>query len=87
MKRKTSVHTLRVSSKGQVAIPAEVRDRLGIRKGAVLVLVTDGRKIVLASEDDVAARVLDEFQPFLEASERVLAGVWDNDEDEAWNAV
>ncbi|MFW6162271.1 MAG: AbrB/MazE/SpoVT family DNA-binding domain-containing protein [Planctomycetota bacterium] len=39
--------TTKVSSKGQVVIPAEVRKRLGIRKGQHLIVETQGEAIVL----------------------------------------
>lgn len=39
--------TTKVSSKGQVVIPAEIRKRLGIRKGQQLIVETQGDAIVL----------------------------------------
>ena len=35
----------KVSSKGQVVLPKEMRDRLGIQPGATLRIVVSGRKI------------------------------------------
>ena len=37
----------RMSSKGQVVIPAEVRKRLGLRPGAKFALFTDGQNLLL----------------------------------------
>lgn len=39
--------TARVTSKGQVVIPAAIRRRLGIRKGTQLIVETRGEEIVL----------------------------------------
>ncbi len=37
----------RVSSKGQVVIPKEVRDKLGIKPGTILNVSVEGRRIIL----------------------------------------
>ena len=37
----------RMSSKGQVVIPAELRKRLGLRPGTKFVLFTDGQNLLL----------------------------------------
>ena len=39
-----------VSSKGQIAIPKEVRDRLNLAEGTKLTLEVRGREIVLSKE-------------------------------------
>ncbi len=39
--------TTKVSSKGQIVIPAEIRRRLGIRKGQRLIVETRGDAVVL----------------------------------------
>jgi AbrB family looped-hinge helix DNA binding protein len=38
---------LKVSSKGQIVIPEEIRRKLGIRKGSVIKAVAEGNKLVL----------------------------------------
>ena len=37
----------KVSSKGQVVIPKEIRDKLGIKPGAILNVSIEGKKIIL----------------------------------------
>ncbi len=37
----------RVSEKGQVVIPKEVRDKLGLRRGTVLRVRVEGKKVIL----------------------------------------
>ncbi len=41
------VTTTRMSSKGQVVIPEEIRDKLGLEPGAQFVVVGDGDVVVL----------------------------------------
>lgn len=42
---------MRVTSKGQVTIPKEVRERLGIQPGSDVGFAEDGGKVVLINED------------------------------------
>ena len=44
------METIAVSTKGQISIPKEVRDRLGIREGTRLRLLEDGARIVLEKD-------------------------------------
>lgn len=41
------MRTTRLSSKGQVVIPMDIRRRLGLKPGTELLVTTAGRKIVL----------------------------------------
>lgn len=49
----------RVSEKGQITVPKQMRERLGIRPGDELDVVDDGGKVVLskAVDDDPVAAV------------------------------
>jgi AbrB family looped-hinge helix DNA binding protein len=43
---------MRVTSKGQVTIPKEVRERLGIQPGSDVGFAEEGGKVVLVNEDN-----------------------------------
>ncbi len=43
-----AIKTIKVSDKGQIAIPQKIRDLLGIKKGDELLLLDIARKILLA---------------------------------------
>ena len=60
----------RMSSKGQVVIPAEVRKRLGLRPGAKFVLFTEGQNLLLQklAEPDRAG-----FQRLMASAAKVRA--------------
>ncbi len=58
----------KVSSKGQVVIPKEVRDRLGIKPGTILEVRIEGRRIVL----EPALEPPDIFVELGEKSEEIL---------------
>ncbi len=61
---------VRVSDKGQIAIPVDVRKEAGIRTGDDLILVQEGNKILLEKSENVARRVKDDFYDLLKHSER-----------------
>ena len=43
----TDMSLSKVSSKGQIVIPEEIRRKLGLQKGSLIKVVLDGNKIVL----------------------------------------
>lgn len=81
------VRTLRVSEKGQVVLPADVRRAMGIEKGTELVLVFDGERLLLQKEGHAAAAMQEDFTDLLSASEAALRDVWENEDDAAWDRV
>ena len=79
--------TVKVSEKGQVAIPVEMRRAMGLRKGSELLVLFDGEKMLLTRADRAADALLREFDDLLQASVVVARGLWGNDADEVWNDV
>ena len=74
------IKTVRVSEKGQIAIPQSVRNSLGISKGDELVLFQVGEEILLKKTQEV----LEKFGCAI-ASEQSLAKTWlTPEEDELW---
>jgi AbrB family looped-hinge helix DNA binding protein len=63
---------VRLSSKGQIVIPAEVRSQLGLKKGSILTVRLEGKKMVIEPVEELPQEV------FIEAEEdivdRALAG-------------
>jgi len=58
----------KVSSKGQVVIPKEIRERLGIRPGTILNVKVEGKKIILEPTSEPP----DIFVELGERSEEIL---------------
>ena len=81
------MHIVKVSSKGQIVIPKEVRERHRLGRDTDLVLVEAGDVLVLRKKTSVEATMRDEFGPFLRASEATLKDLWENSEDDVWNDV
>jgi AbrB family looped-hinge helix DNA binding protein len=60
------VWRIRLSGKGQIVIPAEVRSQLGLKKGSTLTLRIKGRKIVIEPLEELPQDV------FIEAEEDIV---------------
>ncbi len=56
-----SLATTRLSSKGQVVIPEEIRRRLGLKVGTQFVVVGDGDVVILKSIAPPTMREFDEL--------------------------
>ena len=82
-----TVRTVRVSEKGQVVLPADVRRAMGIEKGTELVLVFDGERLLLQKEARVAAALQEDFSDLLAMTQESLRDVWENEDDAAWDRV
>ena len=72
---------IRVTDKGQVSIPIEMRKSVGISSGDDLFVVMDERSIVMKKVER------SDFSDLLKHSERVAAKLWDNKEDDVWDSV
>ena len=80
-----NVKTVKVSEKGQIAIPLDVREAIGLEKGDELILIQEGGKILLEKATAAVGALKDEFAPLLKAAEKTAKELWDNKYDEAWN--
>lgn len=76
--------TIKVSQKGQIAIPADVQRKLGIKKGDELLMIRKGSKIVLEKPEKVARKLNDEFKDVERISELSLKKLWLNKDDYVW---
>lgn len=79
------IKTIRVSEKGQIAIPQAFREQLGIEQGDELVLIQVDGKLLLEKSQKAEAIMKDDFKDILKFSENSLKEVWDNKEDEIWS--
>lgn len=81
------MYVVKVSSKGQIVIPKEVRERHGLSQETDLVLLEAGDALLLRKKRDVEGILEDEFAPLLVAAEGALKDLWDHPEDDVWNDV
>ena len=76
-----NVKTVKVSDKGQIAIPKEMRDILHIEKGDEVLLIAEGNIIIIEKVKKA------NFKDLLKLSESTAQKIWNNEEDEVWNEL
>lgn len=79
--------TVRVSGKGQIAIPLMIRNALNISKGDELVLIQVNNQLLIEKTNQVEKRAKDDFRDITKFSEQALKDIWDNKDDEVWNQL
>ena len=78
------IKTVRVSEKGQIAIPVSIRERIGIAEGDELLLFENEGKLLLEKSSKISQSMKDNFKDILKYNEDSLKEVWDNKEDDIW---
>ena len=78
------IKTVRVSEKGQIAIPISIRERIGICEGDELLLFENEGKLLLEKSSKVSQSMKDNFKDIIKYNEDSLKEVWDNKEDDIW---
>ncbi|MBS3102838.1 AbrB/MazE/SpoVT family DNA-binding domain-containing protein [Candidatus Woesearchaeota archaeon] len=79
--------TIKLSEKGQISIPKDIRRDMRLKKGDKLVLMTRGKQLILQKADLVLKKlgIGEESMQSMMASEAALKKDWDNKYDERWN--
>lgn len=72
---------IKVTGKGQISIPIEIRKSIGISEGDELIAVRSGETLCLKKIRK------EDFRDLLKHSEKVANKLWDNKEDEIWDSV
>ena len=72
---------IKVTDKGQISIPVEIRKAIGISLGDELVIIRTGETLCLKKIKK------DDFKDLLKHSEKVANKLWNNKEDEIWDTV
>ena len=85
MAQQIKFRTIRISEKGQIAIPVEIQREMGIGKGDELLLIKKGEKLILERPKKFAKTLRNEFEDVQRISESTLKKLWLNKSDEIWN--
>ena len=73
------INIIKVTDKGQISIPIDIRKSIGINVGDELLVMRNGEVLYLKKVKK------DDFSDLLKLSELSLKEVWDNEDDEIWN--
>ena len=80
-----TIKTVKVSEKGQIALPADIRREVGIERGDELLVIQDGQRILLLKSTDVAPRLIEEFDDLLVHAQNSAMRWWLDPEDDVWD--
>ena len=81
------IKTVKVSEKGQIAIPIEIRADAEIKIGENLIIIEEKGKIILQKAPKIAAEIKEDFSDLLKHSEKVAEKLWSNKSDEIWDTL
>ncbi|MDP4012232.1 MAG: AbrB/MazE/SpoVT family DNA-binding domain-containing protein [Candidatus Nanoarchaeia archaeon] len=81
------IKTIKVSEKGQVAIPADIRESIGIKKGDTLILIQEEGRILLQKSEQLKKETKEDFKHLLKHSEDVAVKFWSTKADEVWDNI
>ena len=81
------VKTVKVSNKGQISIPIDIRELAGIEQGDELLLIQEGEKLLIEKAASVVKETKKEFYDLLKHSESVAKKLWSNKEDDIWDTL
>lgn len=87
LKDELKFKTIKVSQKGQIAIPSDMRKELGIKHGQELLVVKKGDKLLIEKSTRTSKRFAGEFDYMLKHAEKVAKKLWENKEDEVWDKL
>ena len=73
------IKIIKVTDKGQISIPVEIRNAIGISAGDELIAIRDGESICIRKIKE------DDFKDLLKLNEKSLKKIWDNEIDDIWN--
>lgn len=78
--------TIKLSEKGQIAIPKIMREELHLKRGARLLVIRQGNELIIKKQEDAAKKLnLREGYETMLASQNVLAKEWGNKYDDRWD--
>ncbi len=74
--------TVKMTEKGHIVVPKDVRNRLGLKPSSKLLLIESDGNLILAKEERLAD--YEDYSWIHAASEEVLKKVWEDEEDSVW---
>ena len=83
----TEVKTVKVSDKGQISIPLDIRESIGIKQGDTLVLIQEEERILLQKSEPITKQIKDDFKYLIKQSEDVAKKFWSNKADDVWDTI
>jgi len=82
----TEIKTVKISEKGQISIPKDIRNLMKLKEGETLMMITDNDRIIIEKSANIKKKLkLTEGTKTMIMSEESLKKDWDNEYDEKWD--
>lgn len=81
----TILRKIKVSDKGQISIPAEIRKELGIQKGDELLLLKSRGRLLIEKPGSVIKLLEDDLSDLMIISETSMKKLWSPRSEDVWN--
>lgn len=75
------INIIKVTDKGQISLPIQLRNSLNIEQGDKLIIMQNDNFLILRKLKR------EDFSDLLKHSEKVAKKLWDNKEDDIWDGI
>ena len=75
------INIIKVTDKGQISLPIQLRNSLNIEQGDKLIIMQNDNYLILRKLKR------EDFSDLLKHSEKVAKKLWDNKEDDIWDGI
>ena len=79
--------TIKISEKGQIALPKDIRKKAHLNKGDTLIIIEQNGKLLLEKSQGLTPHFKDDFQDLLKHSENVAHKLWGTKSDDIWDTL
>ena len=77
--------TVKMTGKGQIVVPKEMRDSLGLRRNSTILLIQKDEDILMRKPESIS-ELIEDFPELRAAAERVFGEVWKGEDDKLWES-
>lgn len=84
----TMIDVAKMSAKGQIVIPEDIRKKLSLKQGSKLVLRQIGKQLIIVAEEEFEKQLLfeeKEQKGWEKLIQKSIEKDWNNDTDEEWS--
>jgi len=82
-----AIKTVKVTGRGNITLPNEIREELGIENGDILLLIQEKDKFFVQKAKRIEKKEKNEFAHLLKHSEEVAKQFWGTKADDVWDTI
>ena len=78
--------TVKMTGKGQIVVPKEIRESLGLKRDSMLLIIQKKDDIILKRPESILDIETEGFPELRAATERSFGKVWKDEDDKLWES-